>query len=62
LLGQGKLRRAISDLSWSITLRPHVASAYYHRAHVYRRLGDTEKADADLERALQLDPLVGWRQ
>jgi Mlc titration factor MtfA (ptsG expression regulator)/Tfp pilus assembly protein PilF len=62
LLGLDQLRPAVADLSWSITLRPHAAKAYYHRAHALRRLGDAERADADLEKALQLDPNIGWRQ
>jgi Flp pilus assembly protein TadD len=38
------------------------AEAYYCRGLAFRKLGRTEDADADMEKALQLDPNVGRRR
>jgi len=54
----GMLKRydlAVADLSRAIELAPD-AGAYLDRGTAYQRLGDLEKAAADFEAALRLDP------
>ena len=43
----------------SIAQNPLSAETYYQRGLACRRLGRAEDADADLEKAFQLDPEVG---
>jgi len=54
----GDLKQAISDLTWAIVYDPFLAEAYFERGHAYRGLSRFNKADADLEKAFQLDPCV----
>jgi MtfA peptidase len=62
LLGMNQVDRALSDYSMAIAGNPLSAEAYLDRGLAYRRLGRSEEADADLEKAFQLDPDVGRRQ
>ena len=45
---------ALEDISRAIELKPDLAVAYANRAALHRKLGDTQKAIADLEKALEL--------
>ena len=47
---------ALSDLSEAIELNPEYPDAYLMRSLIYEYIGDTERADADYERATELDP------
>ncbi len=62
LMGLNQIRRALSDFATSIAQNPLSAEAYFQRGLAYHRLGRAEDADADLEKALQLDPEVGRRK
>ena len=63
LLGMNQIRPALSDFSMSIARQPVVGRSLLSIAALaYRKLGRTEDADADLEKAMQLDPEVGRRQ
>ncbi len=57
-LDDGQPELAEIALSRALTFDPDDAEAYYHRSQAYRTLGRFKKADADLEKALQLDPHV----
>jgi tetratricopeptide (TPR) repeat protein len=46
---------AITALSESIRLAPEDATAYLARARIYQRLGEQDKAQADLKRAKELE-------
>ncbi|MFZ1933957.1 MAG: zinc-dependent peptidase [Thermoguttaceae bacterium] len=56
LLGMNQIERALSDYSTSIAVNPLSAEAYLDRGLAYRKLGRSAEADADLEKAFQLDP------
>jgi tetratricopeptide (TPR) repeat protein len=62
LLGMDQILLAFSDYSMSIASNPLSADAYLDHALAYRKLGRSEEADADLEKALQLDPNIGRRR
>src|SRR5581483_2761019 len=47
---------AVEALEKSITINPNVARAYVDLANVYCVSGDPEKAEANLHRALQMEP------
>ncbi len=49
---------AIDDYTRAIEIDPEHINARYYRGMVYYYLEDTEKADADYERAVQL---AGYR-
>jgi Tfp pilus assembly protein PilF len=57
-----QVRRALWDYSKAIASNPLSAEAYLDRALAYRKLGRTEEANADQEKAFQLDPAAGRRQ
>ena len=48
---------AIDDLTAAIELDPDAAAAYYHRATLYRQLGQNEQAAADLATCQRLREL-----
>ena len=52
----GKYGIAISEYSRAIDLNPNDAEFYTYRASVYFEIGDTARGNADLERALEIDP------
>ena len=45
----------------AITQNPLSAEAYYQRGLAYKKLGRWEDANADIEKALQLDPDIERR-
>jgi tetratricopeptide (TPR) repeat protein len=53
--------RAIADYGAAIGLDAHYAVPFYNRAQVWRRRGDTAKADADAAEAVRLDPSLAGR-
>jgi len=53
---QGKLKECLDDLDLAIRLAPNVAETYANRARILIRVGEKEKAIADLERSLELAP------
>ncbi len=53
--GAGDFDRAIADFNAAVRLAPNNADAYYNRAIAYRDHGDQEKAEADEEKARDLD-------
>jgi Flp pilus assembly protein TadD len=53
---QNDLDKGIADLSELIRLRPDDAHAYLDRGTLYFKKGDKVKADADRDRAKELDP------
>jgi tetratricopeptide (TPR) repeat protein len=52
-----QVRLAIEDLTAAIGLDPEAAAAYYHRATLYRQLGQKEQAAADLATSQRLREL-----
>ena len=59
LAQSGDLDRAIGDLSEAIRLAPEIAEPIVIRAEVWKAQGQPDKAVADCETALALDPQVG---
>jgi len=51
----GKSADAVTEFTEAIRLDPNSPVAYYRRSSVYRKLGQTDKADADLATARQLN-------
>ncbi len=51
------LGEAITFYGSLIVLNPHDAGTYFARAHVYRLLGKSDRERADLEKAIELEPL-----
>jgi len=49
---------ALADFSVAIQARPDFAQAYYQRGATYNLLGNRFQGQADINRALQLDPNV----
>jgi tetratricopeptide (TPR) repeat protein len=50
----GQPLRALEDYGTSITLNPYYAPVYYYRGLLYKRLGQTNLAAADLQKACAL--------
>ena len=59
---QGDLVRAIEAYSQAIAHDPGHAGAYLSRGLAYQRLGEAERARADLELVRELTPDPQWRQ
>ena len=53
---QGQWDLAIEEYSLALELNPQYAKAYSIRGDAYTKLGDTEQAMVDLNRAITLDP------
>ena len=49
-----KLQDALEDFSLSIGLNPELANTYGSRAVLYARMGKDDKAQIDMERAIEL--------
>jgi len=58
----GNYNEAISYLNQSISLDPNYAYAYYCRGVVYNASGETERAIADFQKCLTLNPDADTRQ
>ncbi len=48
----------IADHDQAIRLNPDDAAAYYNRRFAHKEKGDLDKAEADLKRAMELDPNI----
>jgi TonB family protein len=59
LYNSGRYEEAIVNFADAIRLRPRYAAAYYNRAAAYLMLGQFERAIADSDEALALDPQSG---
>ena len=57
-LGLGRGKEAIADLTHSIELDDHDASAYATRGSAYITIGDKEKALADLDKSIDMGAIV----
>jgi GlpG protein len=53
---------ALSYYDRIIELSPRNAWAFHNRSSLYSSIGNTERAQADLDHALQLDPTVGQQE
>src|SRR5271165_3503486 len=51
----GNSADAVTEFTEAIRLNPNFAAAYYRRSSAYRKLGQKDKAEADLATARQLD-------
>lgn len=56
LYSQGRLDEAVVAYDRAIDLDPKLVQAYIGRGEAYRRLGEWDKAIADAETAMRLDP------
>jgi tetratricopeptide (TPR) repeat protein len=54
------LHAALSDCNESLRLQPSQTTASTHRGFIYLRLGDVNRAGADFEAALSIDPKNAW--
>jgi tetratricopeptide (TPR) repeat protein len=52
----GDLRGALADMNEAVRLAPYNGEVYVHRSMVYYELGDYAKADADLQKLLEVEP------
>jgi tetratricopeptide (TPR) repeat protein len=61
-LDDAKVKNAITDFDESIRLKPS-SEAHTYRGFAYKRLGDKEKAIAEFDAAIKLDPkeALAWR-
>ena len=50
-------QRAVSDYRHALELNPNLAEAHHQLANVYNHVGLLDKADAEIEKAVALDPL-----
>lgn len=53
---------AVEDLQEAIVYEPQFADAYYYLSFTYARLGDEQKARQYAQRALELDPPLGYEE
>lgn len=53
---QGRYVTALERVSWAVNLRPEQAKGYFRRAQVYQASTEYEKAEKDLEKAIQIEP------
>jgi len=58
----GNYNEALSYLNQSVQLDPNNAYAYYYRGMTYQSLGETERAIADFQKCLTLNPDADTRQ
>ena len=56
LKGPGDLERALGDLDQAVALAPEMVEAYYNRGLARIRRGDAAGWQADLQKAIDLDP------
>jgi len=58
----GDFQRTVSYCNQAIRLDPGAGWLYYNRGAAYHRLGEFDKANADLDHAAQLDPTLKPRE
>ena len=58
LKGPGDLERALGDLDQAVALAPEMVEAYYNRGLARIRRGDAAGWQADLQKAIALDPAM----
>jgi TolB-like protein/Tfp pilus assembly protein PilF len=51
------VERAVTDYKHALELNPNLAEAHHQLANVYNHVGLLDKADAEIKRALKIDPL-----
>lgn len=51
---KGEIELAIENYTQAIALKPDYADAYYRRSKAWLRLGETEKAKADMKAASEI--------
>jgi TolB-like protein/DNA-binding winged helix-turn-helix (wHTH) protein len=51
------VERAITDYKHALELNPNLAEAHHQLANVYNHIGLLDKADAEIKRAMKIDPL-----
>jgi tetratricopeptide (TPR) repeat protein len=61
LLQSGAADKAARSLTASLSLAPLSAAALFHRGRAYQLLGKHTRAQQDLEKARQLDPIIEQR-
>ncbi|MCM1141006.1 MAG: retroviral-like aspartic protease family protein, partial [Muribaculum sp.] len=54
-----RIDEALEDYSFSIALNPEYAYAYFGRADMYKAKGDTQRANADYLKVIELDSIPG---
>ncbi len=54
--GKGDQKRALEELTRAIRIMPTNAEYYFRRSTLWRRLGDSERADEDYAAAVEIDP------
>lgn len=54
-----RIDEALEDYSFSIALNPEYAYAYFGRADMYKAKGDTQRANADYQKVIELDSIPG---
>ena len=52
---QGDYRGALEDLEYALQINPNSASAYYIRGFMLGKLGNTDRALADLSESIRLN-------
>jgi len=55
-IGNKKNECALADLNCAIALAPEQAVSYLMRSLVYELLGDSAESEADMKKALKLEP------
>ncbi len=60
-LANGRWVEAIAEYDQAIRLKPDFAEAFEDRGMAWRALGQGQRADADIEAAVRLDPMLGRR-
>ena len=51
------VERAVTDYEHAVELNPNLAEAHHQLANVYNHIGLLDKADAEIKRAVKIDPL-----
>lgn len=51
------IERAVADYRHALELKPNLAEAHHQLANVYNHVGLLDKADAEIKKAVEIDPL-----